>query len=52
MNMSIECEVTECRYNNKREKYCMLNKIKVEKATNKISGVTELADCSSFEKED
>ena len=51
MNMSIECDVKECKYNNKIEKYCMLNKIKVERYKNAAASITELADCSNFEKE-
>jgi ribosomal protein L30E len=48
MNMSIECEVTECKYNNELEKYCMLNKIKVVKHDGAANSI-ELTDCSSFE---
>lgn len=50
MNMSIECDVRECKYNNTLEKYCMLNKIKVVKHTNELCNTIEATDCSSFER--
>ncbi len=50
MNMSIECYVTECKYNNNIEKYCTLNKIKVTKHTDLVCSNLQETDCSSFER--
>lgn len=49
MNMSINCEVTECKYHDKTEKYCTLNAIRV--ARDKESADTGCADCASYERE-
>lgn len=49
MNMSIECSVKECKYNNNVEAYCTLNKIKVVKHTDDVCDNPEVTDCSSFE---
>lgn len=48
MNMSIECNVKECKYNNEMEGYCTLNCIHVTKAKSHDKG--NLSDCGSFEK--
>ncbi len=50
MNMSINCDVTECKYHNKTERYCTLNAIKVEREKNKDGAPTGYADCASYEK--
>lgn len=50
MNMSIECSVTECKYNNKVEKYCNLNTIRVTKDQQNTTLEKGYADCASFEK--
>ncbi|WP_074463611.1 DUF1540 domain-containing protein [Cellulosilyticum sp. I15G10I2] len=52
MNMSIECDVIECKYNNNVERYCMLNKIKVVKHTEALCSTIQATDCSSFELRD
>lgn len=51
MNMSIQCDVTECKYNNKTEKYCTLNAIKVEREKNNDVTSSSCTDCASFERE-
>lgn len=48
MNMSIRCEVTECKYNNGNEHYCMLNKIAVVRNSAVENGI-EHTDCGCFE---
>ena len=48
MNMSIHCDVTECKYHDKTEKYCTLNAINVRHDKNK-DGTLE-ADCGSYER--
>lgn len=45
MNMSIECDVKQCKYNHEVERYCTLNRIKV--AENKNEG-SNVSDCASF----
>lgn len=50
MNMSIHCDVTECKYHNKTEKYCTLNAISVEREKNQDSNSKGYADCASYEK--
>lgn len=45
MNMSIECDVTSCRYHHEAEAYCTLNCIKV---THEGEKGHEEADCASF----
>ncbi|WP_308415520.1 DUF1540 domain-containing protein [Sporanaerobium hydrogeniformans] len=49
MNMSIECLVTECKYNNGTEKYCTLNRIKIIKHGEGLATSNEITDCASFE---
>lgn len=51
MNMSINCEVTECKYHDKTEKYCTLNAIKVAREKNQAGDYTGIADCASYERE-
>lgn len=49
MNMSIKCQVSECKYNDGNEHYCTLNKIEVIKnSTDATSGIT-CTDCGNFE---
>lgn len=45
MNMSIECNVKECKYHSPVEKYCTLNHICVDHTSQSSD-----ADCTSFEK--
>lgn len=47
MNMSIECDVKECKYNHETERYCTLNRIKVTENKNETSNGS---DCASFVK--
>ncbi len=49
MNMSIECFVTECKYNDGREKYCTLNRIRIVKHGEDLATACEVTDCASFE---
>lgn len=44
INMSIECDVTNCRYNHEVEHYCTLNCIKV------VMHQGQGSDCGSFKK--
>lgn len=48
MNMSIHCDVTECKYHDKTEKYCTLNAINV--CHDKSKDGTLEADCGSYER--
>ena len=47
MNMSIECDVKQCKYNHESERYCTLNAIKVTVNQNEASNGS---DCASFVK--
>ena len=49
MNMSIRCEVTECRYNEGNEKYCTLDHIDIVKHTTQSVQSCDATDCGSFE---
>ncbi|MHC1748749.1 MAG: DUF1540 domain-containing protein [Cellulosilyticaceae bacterium] len=48
MNMSIECDVIECKYNSNLERYCTLNRIKIAEPGEATNGI-ETAQCASFE---
>lgn len=50
MNMSIHCDVTECKYHAKTEKYCTLNAINVQHEKNKDGTFVSDADCASYER--
>ena len=47
MNMSIECDVKQCKYNHEVERYCTLNRIKVTEDKNETCN---RSDCASFVK--
>jgi len=47
MNMSIECDVKQCKYNHEIERYCTLNRIKV---TDNKDEKWNHSDCASFVK--
>lgn len=49
MNMSIKCQVTECKYNENNEHYCMLNKIEIVKNCIEGEESNDFTDCGSFE---
>ncbi len=51
MNMSIHCDVTECKYHDKTEKYCTLNAISIQHEKNKDGTYKGEADCASYERE-
>lgn len=48
-NDSIGCTVTECKYNDRTDNYCTLQKIEVVKHES-VAKTTECTDCGSFEK--
>ena len=50
MNMSIACDVTECKYHDKLEKYCTLNAIHVTRDKSHTQNQKGYADCASFEE--
>lgn len=47
INMSIECNVTNCKYNHEVERYCTLSCIKVTKNAKEAANAS---DCASFEE--
>lgn len=49
MNMSIKCQVAECKYNESNEHYCTLSKIEVVKNSGNSNEGMECTDCASFE---
>lgn len=48
-NDSIGCTVTECKFNDRKDQYCTLQKIQVVKHELKAE-TTECTDCGSFER--
>lgn len=48
-NHSIGCTVSECRYNDKSDNYCTLQKIEVVKHE-AVANTAECTDCGSFQK--
>lgn len=48
MNMSIRCQITECKFNESNEHYCTLNKIEVIKNKGQTSSTMECTECGSF----
>ncbi|AJA48239.1 hypothetical protein DUF1540 [Clostridium pasteurianum DSM 525 = ATCC 6013] len=48
-NNSIGCTVNECKYNDRSDNYCTLQKIEVVKHES-IANTVECTDCGSFEK--
>lgn len=48
MNMSIKCQVNECRYNDDNEHYCTLNKIEVVKNNTDVTSGITCTDCANF----
>ena len=49
MNMSIECNVRNCKHNHEVEPYCTLNCIKVVKENKQASSCSNCSNCGSFE---
>lgn len=54
MNMSIKCQVVECKYNDGNESYCTLGKIEIVRhpsLTSSIEGTVDGCgtDCAYFE---
>lgn len=49
MNMSIRCEITECRYNNVNERYCTLDTIEIVRNDIGHQNSQEHTDCGCFE---
>lgn len=52
MNMSIACNVIECKYNHKIEKYCTLGQINVCRNEAESEREVTYTDCASFEKDE
>lgn len=48
-NSSIGCTVNECKYNDRSDNYCTLQKIEVVKHES-IANTAECTDCGSFQK--
>ncbi len=48
MNMSIGCQVKSCKHHHLQEKYCTLEHIQIEQATDNKSSYS--TDCKQFEK--
>lgn len=48
-NDSIGCNVAECKYNDREDNYCTLQKIQVTKHES-VAKTVECTDCGSFEK--
>lgn len=49
MNMSIRCQVAECKYNDGNEQYCTLNTIEVVRNAIEEDEGCAHTDCACFE---